>query len=83
MDNAANCIFVRGSIPGPDNGIVRVWDSRNGVTVQRFLAIQVANGNGDRSTILPYPTVDSNANLPREYVAPVVEKADPLLIKEE
>lgn len=82
MDNGANCLFVKGSVPGPDNGIVRIWDSKNKATLDRFLAIKTANINGDRNIILPYPTVDSDANLPREYIAPVV-KTDPLLIGEE
>lgn len=82
VDNAANCIFVRGSVPGPDNGIIRIWDSKDKVTIQRFLSIQAANVKGDNDIILPYPTIDSDAKLPREYVAPAVEM-DPLSIKEE
>jgi hypothetical protein len=82
VDNGANCIFVKGSVPGPDSGIVRIWDSKNKATLDRFLAIKAANMNGDRSIILPYPTVDSDANLPRDYITPAV-KTDPLLIEEE
>lgn len=78
VDNSANCLLVRGSVPGPDGGIVRVWDSIHRQSTKRFLEIRNAK-QGEQP--LPFPTVDPNAELPREYTAPA-PSVDPLVVKE-
>ena len=80
VDNGANCLLVRGSVPGPDGGVVRVWDSAHRQSTKRFLEIRNAK-KGSAEQSLPFPTADPNAKLPREYFAPA-PSVDPLVVKE-
>lgn len=68
VDNALNCIFVRGCVGGHDNTPVKVWDSKK-------------NPIFDTSPP-PFPTFlpNSENHLPRTMMAPEPER-DTLLIK--
>ena len=70
IDNALNCIMVRGSVPGHDEAIVRVMDSS---CYRRQFAARKA---------FPFPTfvpVEGEEPLPRELVAEAFQ-TDPLYV---
>lgn len=64
VDTALNCLWVRGPVPGPDNSILRVIDSKCPENVK---LLQSA----------PFPTCDTS-KLPRNLDAPTISTKDPL-----
>lgn len=69
VDNALNCIMVRGSVPGHDNAVVRITDS---TCYRRQYALRKS---------FPFPTFvpADGEELPREMTAEAFE-SDPLYV---
>lgn len=74
VDSALNCIWVRGAVPGADNGVIRVIDSN--CPENRILFAEQPR---------PVPTFipGDEKTLPREQEAPVLATSDPLYRKME
>ena len=66
-DTSLNCLWVRGSIPGHDNSVVRILDSKCKENLTLF-----------QKTPPPFPTISNLVKLAREIDAPTVEGKDPL-----
>ena len=71
IDTALNCLWVKGAVPGHDNSIIRVIDSK--CPENRELFAKAAP---------PLPTISSHLKLPREMEAPSIHSKDPLKIGE-
>lgn len=68
VDNALNCLWIRGAVPGCDSSIVRIVDSRCPENVKLF-----------KKSPPPIPTLQSDAQkLPRFLDAPEIVEKDPL-----
>lgn len=69
IDTALNCIWVRGAVPGHDNSVLRIVDSKCPANHALF-----------SKTPPPYPThlLVGEDKLPRELIAPPLQTVDPL-----
>lgn len=69
VDTALNCLWVRGAVPGHDNSIIRILDSKCPENRELFL-----------KSPPPFPTIspDNGVKLPRILDAPDTETKDPL-----
>lgn len=75
IDTALNCLWVKGSIPGHDNSIVRILDSKCPENQKLF-----------KEKSPPFPTISEteiNVKLPRHLDAPAIELKDPLNLNED
>lgn len=89
VDSWANCIWVKGCVPGHDSSILKVWDAKYEKSWSRWHQVieQVRNGDGGMTSdnggnnyvYVPYPTfaTQEHPNLPRIFDAPSPAK-DPL-----
>lgn len=71
IDTALNCLWVNGAVPGHDNSIIRVIDSKCPENRELFAKVP-----------LPVPTISSDLKLPREMEAPAFYSKDPLKLGE-
>ena len=71
IDTALNCLWVNGAVPGHDNSIIRVIDSKCPENRELFEKIKP-----------PVPTISPDSKLPRELEAPSINSKDPLKIGE-
>ena len=69
VDTALNCLWVKGCIPGHDNSILRILDSKCPENLKLF-----------HSSNPPFPTIfdDIALKLPRQLDAPAIDSKDPL-----
>lgn len=72
VDTALNCLWVKGSVPGHDNSILRVLDSKCPENRKLFA-----------ETRPPFPTISDDIKLPRLLDAPSIEIKDPLKYSED
>lgn len=80
VDNEANCIMVRGCVPGHDGAFLRVWDCETKANKELFTQLQQNAESGD-GLFLPYPSSDWRIQLPRAFVAPTKDTKDPLHVE--
>ena len=71
IDTALNCLWVKGAVPGHDNSIIRVIDSKCPENRELFGKVPP-----------PVPTISADSKLPRELEAPAIDSKDPLKIGE-
>ena len=67
VDTALNCLWLKGAVPGHDNSIVRILDSKCPENRELF-----------KQTCPPFPTISDKIKLPREIDAPTIGTKDPL-----
>ncbi len=72
IDTALNCLWVKGSVPGHDNSILRVLDSKCPENRKLF-----------SETNVPFPTISESSHLPRQMDAPTIDLKDPLKYTED
>lgn len=69
IDNALNLVYVKGAVPGPDDALVRILDSRIGIRLNRELFARMPP---PCPTFIPRP----GQLLPRLLIAPSATTGD-------